>query len=133
MAGQLEGVLNDFGLLVRRQAVHFFDHFGCCHESNSCPAMGELQVSAVKPNSRKQRYPLTALSDTDHTDLHGGTDPSGVRMGFIHHSEEGTCPKSVGPIPAVLGQRSEGAQAEEQETTDDGHESHRNRMETAGG
>jgi hypothetical protein len=40
----------------------------------------------------------------------------------------GACPKSVGPIPAVLGQCSEGAQAEEQETTDDGHESHRNRM-----
>ncbi len=41
--------------------------------------------------------------------------------------------KSVGPIPAVLGQRSEGAQAEEQETADDGQESRRNRMETAGG
>ena len=36
------------------------------------------------------------------------------------------CRKSVGPIPAVLGQRGEGAQAEEKETTDDGHESHRN-------
>ena len=63
MAGQLEGVLNDFGLFVRRQAVNLFDHFGCCHEFNPSPATGELQVSAVKPNSRKQRYPLTALSD----------------------------------------------------------------------
>jgi hypothetical protein len=45
----------------------------------------------------------------------------------------GACPKSVGPIPVVLGQRSEGAQAEKQETADDGHESHRNQMETAEG
>ena len=41
--------------------------------------------------------------------------------------------KSVGPIPAVRGHRGEGAQAEEQETADDGQESHGNRMETAGG
>ena len=45
----------------------------------------------------------------------------------------GACRKSVGPIPAVLGQRSEGAKAEEQGTTDDGHESRRNRIEAAGG
>ena len=51
VAGQLEGVLNDFGLLGRRQAVYFFNHFGCCHASNSSPAAGEFQVSAVKPNT----------------------------------------------------------------------------------
>ena len=42
-------------------------------------------------------------------------------------ARDGAFRKSVGPIPAVLGQRSEGAQAEEQGTTNDGHESHRNR------
>lgn len=52
MAGQLERVLNDFDLLVRRQAVNFFNHFGCCHEFNPGPTTGELQVSAVMPNSR---------------------------------------------------------------------------------
>ena len=61
--------------------------------------------------------------------LFGVPDPSPTRLGAF----DGAFRKSVGPIPAVLGQRSEGAQAEEQETTDDGHESHGNRMETAGG
>ena len=61
--------------------------------------------------------------------LFGVPDPSPARPGAVR----GACPKSVGPIPAVLGQRGEGAQTEEQETTDDGHESHRNRIETAGG
>src|ERR1035438_262271 len=59
VAGQLERVLNDFGLLGRRQAVHFFNHFGCCHASNSSPAPGELQVSAVKP---KSNFPLSVIS-----------------------------------------------------------------------
>ena len=61
--------------------------------------------------------------------LPGVPDPSPTRLGTL----DGACPKSVGPIPAVLGQCGEGAQAEEQETTDDGHESHRNRIKAASG
>jgi hypothetical protein len=131
VAGQLERVPNDFGLLFRRQAVQFFDHFGCCHESNSSPAMNELQVLAVRPNS-KQRYPRPPFRTRTTRICTEGLILLGSERGLFT-TEERTCPPSVGPIPAMLGQRSEGAQAEEQETTDDSQESHRNRIETAGG
>ena len=51
VAGQLERVLDDFGLLFRRQVVHFFNDFGCGHDPNFSRATGEVQVFAPTRNS----------------------------------------------------------------------------------
>ena len=66
VAGQLECVLNDFSLLVRRQAVHFFNYFGCCHKPNS---------TSRCVNFKRRR----SVATTDHAPAQGGRGPHTLR------------------------------------------------------
>ena len=112
-------------------------HFGSPHIqqrtlSLACPGPRVVdEVQEVQPGVATAVEPgLTGAAGVSGSTI----DLGGSHLErYAHAFEEGTCLKSVSPIPAVLGQRHKGAQTEEQETADDGQESRRNRVESAGG
>src|SRR5947207_15967353 len=55
VAGQLECVLNHFGLFLRRQVVHFLNEFGRCHRANFSRRKAEFQVASEHQSRRAIR------------------------------------------------------------------------------